>query len=165
MASARIPVFFSFHFGNDAMRVQQVRNIGALDRNEPVSASDWETVRQGKDPAIKKWIDDNMANRRCVVVLIGADTHSRPWVQYEIRKAWNDHRGLIGVYIDQLKCPRTGVSARGPNPFASIPLEDKQPMSNYVPCYDPGTNAYSGIASGLEGWVNKAVAQAKAWWP
>ena len=31
-------VFYSFHYDNDAMRVQQVRNIGALEGNTPVSA-------------------------------------------------------------------------------------------------------------------------------
>jgi len=32
---AKIPVFYSFHFNNDVMRVQQIRNIGAIEGNPP----------------------------------------------------------------------------------------------------------------------------------
>ena len=38
---AKVPVFYSFHFDNDVMRVQQIRNIGMIDGNEPVSKNDW----------------------------------------------------------------------------------------------------------------------------
>ena len=34
-------VFFSFHFKNDVMRVQQIRNIGVIEGNTPVSPSNW----------------------------------------------------------------------------------------------------------------------------
>ena len=39
-------VFYSFHYGNDCWRTQQIRNIGALDGNKPVSANDWETLKR-----------------------------------------------------------------------------------------------------------------------
>lgn len=47
-------VFYSFHYYNDVFRVQQIRNIGTLDENKPVSANDWEEVKQGGDESIKK---------------------------------------------------------------------------------------------------------------
>jgi len=79
-------VFYSFHFDNDVMRTQQVRNIGVIEGNKPVSANEWETAR--KTPGgIEKWIDDNMKYKSCVIVLVGSETAQRPWVQYEIRKA------------------------------------------------------------------------------
>jgi len=53
-------IFYSFHFDNDVFRVQQIRNIGALEDNEPVSVNNWEEVKKGKDPAIEKWINANM---------------------------------------------------------------------------------------------------------
>ena len=43
---AREPVFYSFHYDNDVFRVQQIRNMGAVDGNEPVSANDWEQVKR-----------------------------------------------------------------------------------------------------------------------
>ncbi len=82
MATKR-QIFYSFHFDKDVFRVQQIRNMGALEENKPVSPNDWETVKKGGDAAIEKWIDDNMKNRSCVVVLIGEDTYKRPWVKYD----------------------------------------------------------------------------------
>ena len=42
---AKRQIFYSFHYDNDVFRVQQIRNMGALDGNEPVSKNDWETVK------------------------------------------------------------------------------------------------------------------------
>lgn len=64
-------IFYSFHYANDVMRVQQIRNIGALEDNKPVAPNVWEEVRRRGDAGIKRWIDDNMAYRSCVVVLVG----------------------------------------------------------------------------------------------
>ena len=61
---ARKPTFFSFHYANDVMRVQQIRNIGALDGNEPVSPNDWEQVKRGGDASVKRWIDENMKYKK-----------------------------------------------------------------------------------------------------
>ena len=77
MATKR-QIFYSFHFENDVFRVQQIRNMGALEDNKPVSHNDWETVKRGGDNAIEKWINDNMNYRSCVVVLIGGETYKRP---------------------------------------------------------------------------------------
>ncbi len=66
---AKRQIFYSFHFKNDVMRVQQIRNIGALEDNKPVSANDWEEVKKKGDAGIEKWIDDNMSYRSCVVLI------------------------------------------------------------------------------------------------
>jgi hypothetical protein len=88
-------VFYSFHFDNDCVRTSQVRNIGALEGNTPVSSNKWEEVKRGGDAAIKKWIADNMSGRSCIVVLVGSQTASRPWVKYEIKKGWEDGKGIL----------------------------------------------------------------------
>jgi hypothetical protein len=94
--------------------VQQIRQMGMIDGDEPVSKNDWETVKRSGAGAIERWIDDNMKYKRCVVVLIGTDTHSRPWVKHEIRKAWADKRGLLGIRIHNLKCPNQERALRAP---------------------------------------------------
>src|SRR5882724_5122408 len=96
-------VFYSFHFDVDHWRAGQVRNMGVVAGKEPVSANDWEAVKRGGDTAIKKWISVQMKGCTCLVVLVGAETSSRPWVKYEIEKAWNDSLGLLGVRIHGLK--------------------------------------------------------------
>ncbi|HDY7434000.1 MULTISPECIES: TIR domain-containing protein [Vibrio] len=157
---AKKPVFFSFHYGNDVMRVQQVRNIGALEGNAPVSANEWETVKRGGEASIKRWIDENLKYKQCVIVLIGSDTANRPWVKYEIEKAWNSGKPIFGIYIHNLRCPRTGTSRKGRNPFEDFSLNDGRKLSSLVNCYDPSAfNAYNEIARNMEGWVATAIAQ------
>ena len=151
-------VFYSFHFGNDVMRVQQIRNIGAIEGNEPVSPNNWEEIRRTGKSAVEKWIDDNMRHKSCVVVLVGSETANRKWVDYEIRKAWNEGKGLFGIYIHNLKDPRTGICKKGANPFDNVPLENGQRLSSLVPCYDPNSwDAYNDIAKNLENWVDYAI--------
>ena len=41
---AKRQVFYSFHYANDAMRVQQIRNIGMIEGNTPVSPNEWDLV-------------------------------------------------------------------------------------------------------------------------
>lgn len=162
---ARRSIFYSFHFDNDVFRVQQIRNIGSLEDNEPVSVNDWETVKRGGDAAIERWIDNNMSRKQCVAVLIGAETATRRWVRHEIVKAWNEKRGLFGVHIHNLKCPRSGTCQKGQNPFDSITFTDGRPMSSVITTYDPDAfwarSAYQDISANLEGWVEKAIADAQ----
>ena len=154
-------VFYSFHFDNDVMRVQQVRNIGVIEGNTPVSPNDWEQVKRGGEGAIKKWIDDNMKYKNVVVVLIGEETASRQWVAYEIEKAWNDGKALLGIYIHNLKDPNTGTCRKGANPFDNITMSNgynQCKLSALVSCYDPNSwDAYNDIAKNLESWVESAI--------
>ncbi|WP_288739730.1 TIR domain-containing protein [uncultured Rheinheimera sp.] len=159
---SRKPVFFSFHFDNDVMRVQQIRNIGALEGNTPVSANEWETVKRGGAKSIENWINENFKYKQCVIVLIGEETANRPWVKYEIKKAWNDGKPIFGIYIHNLKCPRNGTSAKGRNPFEQFTLPDGSKLSSVVRCYDPSANdAYNDIARNMQQWVETAIAQRK----
>ena len=87
-------VFYRFHFDVDHWRAAQVRNMGVIAGKEPVSANEWEAVKRGGDAAIKRWISDQRKGCTCVIVLVGAETSSRPWVKYEIEKAWNDRLGV-----------------------------------------------------------------------
>lgn len=158
---AREPTFYSFHFDNDVFRVQQIRNMGVIDGNEPVSPNDWEQLKRKGDAAVERWIDDNMKHKRCVVVLIGSDTASRRWVTYEIEKAWKEKRGLLGVYIHNVKCPRNGTCSKGANPFNNWKVGD-QSMANLVRCYDPSSyGAYDEISRSLSTWVTTAINEAQ----
>ena len=125
------------------MRVQQIRNIGALEENKPVSANDWEEIKKKGNKAIEKWIDDNMSYRSCVVVLIGKETASRPWVKHEIKKAWDEKKGLFGIYIHNLKCPNNGKSSKGANPFDQFSFQDGTKLSSKIKCYELCATCYT----------------------
>lgn len=156
---AKRQVFYSFHFDNDVMRVQQVRNMGVIEGNEPVKPNEWEQVKSKGSAAVETWIDNNMRGKSCVVVLIGSETANRPWVKYEIRKAWEDGKGLLGIYVHNLDCPRNGTCKKGNNPFSSITFKRKGQV--VIPAvYDPkSTDAYADISKNLANWIEAAIAQ------
>ena len=150
-------VFYSFHFDNDVMRVQQIRNIGVIEDNKPVSANTWEEVKRKGDKSIENWIDKNMKYRSCVVVLVGSETANRKWVEYEIKKAWKEGKGLVGIYIHNLRCPRNGTSRMGKNPFSQFTFRKKD-LSDIVKCYNPSSSdAYNDIKSNLGKWIEEAI--------
>ena len=155
---AKRQIFYSFHYDNDVFRVHQIRNIGSLEENNPVSANDWETVKRGGDTSIKKWIDENLKNKSCLVVLIGSETSTRKWVKYEIEKAWNDGKAVLGIYIHNLKCPRNGICNQGANPFEAFTLGNGKSLSSIVKCYNPKSdNTYNDIAENIENLIEEAI--------
>ena len=72
---AKRQVFFSFRYAYDVWRASQVRNMGKVSNDSTFSDNDWEEVKSKSDESIKKWIDEQMAKRSCVVLLIGEYTH------------------------------------------------------------------------------------------
>jgi hypothetical protein len=155
-------VFFSFHFDEDFWRTQQVRNINALEGNPLATPNGWEEVKRKGDAAIEKWIDDQMTGRTCAIVLVGAQTASRKWVLYEICKAWNDKRGVLGIRINKL-LNINGLSApAGANPFDSVTLANGQvKLSSVAPLKTPaGADSkvtYATIAANIEAWIEEAI--------
>lgn len=152
--------FYSFHYKPDSARASLVRNIGVLDGNRPVSDNDWETVTRAGEDAIKRWIADQMYGKSCVVVLVGAETATRKWVKYEIKKAWEDRMGVVGIRIHGLKDLNGMTAAFGPNPFDEFNYDGKK-LSSIVRCYDPqgvdSKDKYAWISKHLANAVEEAV--------
>jgi hypothetical protein len=92
-----------------------------------------------------------------VVVLIGENTSQSRWVDYEIRKAWDDGKGVVGIHIHNLKDPRYGTSNKGKNPFEEIGLKNGKILSEYVPVYNPDADAYNWIAKYIDQIVEKGI--------
>lgn len=165
MAATKRQVFYSFHFDNDVRRVQQIRQMGVIEGDPPVTANEWEQLKK-KDGGQKKWIDDNMAYRSCVIVLIGTQTADRPWVRYEIKKASDEKKALFGIYIHNLKDPVTGTCGQGKNPFDQHTIPDGpnkgNKLSSIIKCYNPkSSDAYGDINSNIENWIEAAIAGPK----
>ncbi len=149
--------FYSFHYKPDNSRAAQVRNIGAIDGNAPVSDNDWEKVTKGGDAAIKKWIEAQVKGRSCTVVLVGNNTANRKWINYEIIRSWNEGMGVVGIRIHGLKNLKGLISTRGKNPFQFIDYDNTgKKLSSIVKCYDPvGSNSKERYA-----WISKHLANA-----
>jgi hypothetical protein len=134
--------------------------MGVIEGQRLLSSNEWEEVKRGGDAAIKRWINQQMTGRSCVVVLIGSQTAGRRWVNYEIEKGWNDRRGLVGVHIHNLKDSAGNQSSKGANPFYGINVNGKR-LSSIVKAYDPprstSTSVYAYIKDNLEEWAEEAI--------
>jgi len=155
-------VFYSFHYIPDNWRASQVRQMGAIEGDAPVSDNDWEKVPKGGEAAIKKWINDQMAGRACVVVLAGTNTAGRKWIDYEIKKAWDDGKAVLAIHIHNLKNSQEQQAAKGSNPLSSVTVgKNNVALSTIAKSYDPpfstSTNVYSHIKTNLATWVEDAI--------
>lgn len=152
-------VFYSFHFERDVHRVQLVRQIGALEGQPLLGSQEWEAVRRGGQQAIVNWIDQQMAYKRAVVVLIGQETSSRPWVLYEIERAWNAQKPLVGVHIHGLSSMGS-VDRPGADPFARVAGVSGVPLFNPTQTTWQGQidskATYAYLTNNLESWVAQA---------
>lgn len=173
---AKRQVFYSFHFANDCWRAGQVKNMGIVEGNTPVSSNDWEEVKRKGDDSIKRWINDAMNYRSCVIVLIGSETAHRRWCNYEIEHAWKEGKGIVGIYIHGLEDMFGEQSKKGANPFENfcidktfnyianhrIPQDGNElNLSGVCKAYDApyctSKYIYEYIKNNIDSWVEEAI--------
>ena len=112
--------FFSFRYKNDSWRAGIVRNSWVCQGCESAGffdSAEWEEVKKKNDSEIEKWIDSQLKGTSVTVVLIGADTYDKKWINYEILSSYNRGNGLLGVYVHNLKNQEGKTTAKGKNPF------------------------------------------------
>lgn len=152
--------FYSFHYKPDNWRASQVRNMGIVEGNKPASDNDWEDVKKDGDKAIQNWIDGQLSGKSVAIILIGENTAGRKWIDYEIEKAWNTKKGLLGIYIHNLKNSNGDQSSKGSNPFAGFSIGGKK-LSTIVKAYNPpytsSISVYSHIEDNLADWIEEAI--------
>jgi len=149
-------VFYSFHYKRDSQRAAQVRNSHAIaneDEYGVIDSVDWEKIERQGENAIKKWINDQLQYTSVTVVLIGAETAEREWVDYEIRQSWIRGNGLVGVNIHNVKNLDSKTDIAGSNPFYNILLSNGKPLSSICKTYDWVND--NGI-SNLGKWAEEA---------
>lgn len=155
-------VFFSFHYVADNWRAAKIRSIGAIEGSQLLHDNDWEEVKKGGDAAIERWINAQIKGTSCGIVLIGAETAGRKWIDHEIKRCWSEGKGLFGIYIHNLLSRTLSTSIKGDNPFSKYTLNDgKIKFDTVVPSYDPpyvlSTDVYNYIARNMEDWVETAI--------
>jgi hypothetical protein len=155
-------VFYSFDYERDSWRASMVRNIGAIKGKPLAWDNTWEAVKRKGDAAIRKWIDAQLNGRSCTIVLIGAETATRHWVNYEIEQSWQSGKGLLGIRIHRLLDQHQQTSDAGPDPFTSLILPNGKPFSSVIKTYEPSGSTskqvYNHISQHLAGWIETAIA-------
>src|SRR5690625_1963232 len=154
-------VFISLEYDRDNWRASQDREMGKVSDSSTFSANDWEEVKEKEDSKIKKWINDQMEKRSCIVVLIGSSTANRKWINYEIEKAYELNKGIVGVNIHGLKDKDGKQSSKGSNPFYYIKTNNGERLSKYVTRFDSNyissKYVYRDIEDNLEQLIEDAI--------
>lgn len=98
-------VFISHHHADDAHvtgLTSMLKRKGYEIRNSSIRAkpANQRRLDEGRisDKVIKRLLRMKMSWSSTVVVLIGKQTHTRPWVDWEIRKAHELGKRIVGVY-------------------------------------------------------------------
>jgi hypothetical protein len=149
-------VFFSFHYDRDVRRVVQVRNSWVVrskgDAQPFYDKADWETVK--RKTGIEKWIEGQLNGTSVTVVLIGSGTYNRPWVRHEIKRSYELGKGILGIYIHNVKDPQLGTDSKGMNPLDYWEITrngSKVPLSSLYKTYDwVRDDGYTNLASWIE---------------
>lgn len=147
-------VYFAFHYQRDIWRVNVVRNSNVVEGFESagfIDSSLWEEARRKGEEAIKRLINDGLKNTTITVVLIGAKTSEREYVEYEIDQSWNRGNGIIGVYIHNIEDRNGLTDSKGQDPFI---LTGYKGIKTYDWIQDDG---YTNIGD----WVDAAYERAK----
>lgn len=105
-------VFFSFHHEADCWRVNQVRManvVGGFENAGFYDESEYDDLRTKGEAAIRAAIRKKLDRSSVTVVLVGAFTAFREWVQWEVNESVKRGNGLLAVYIHHLK-DRNGLT-------------------------------------------------------
>ncbi|SRR6266487_2489627 len=155
-------VFFSFHFDRDSWRVGQVRNSWLIRPENQASPfldkAAWEQVkRQGREN-IERWIKNQLEGTSVTVVLIGNQTSTREWVQYEIMESYKKGNGLLGIYIHNVKDRLGYTEVQGANPFNNIYLTNVDSSRTYFSSIYPSYDWVNGGGrQNIETWIENAA--------
>lgn len=154
-------VFFSFHYQRDISRVNVVRNHWVTKLNGQEAGywdhSLWEEAKSKGDAALQRLITDGLQGTSVTVVLAGAQTFGRKWVNYEIIESYNRGNGILCVHINGIKNLEGYTDARGRNPLDDIYLDrggQRTYFSALYPAYDwVADNGYVNFYD----WVERAA--------
>lgn len=108
--SVKKNVFVSHHHKDDGLVDKMTRLLsrnGCEIRNSSIRAkpANQERLDKGlvKDSTIRRLLRMKMSWAGTVIVLVGKETHARPWVNWEIKEAKRQGKNIIGVYENGLK--------------------------------------------------------------
>jgi hypothetical protein len=154
-------VFFSFHYSRDIWRANVVRNCWLTHTDRTAAgfwdASLWEEAKLRGRQAIEQMIDDALIGTSVTVVLIGAETAFRDYVQYEVVQSYEKRKGLLGIYIHRIGNQRSEIDRQGRNPFDRVYFENngrRTYLSEVYPSYHWfRDNGYLNIGS----WIDEAA--------
>lgn len=101
MADKNYNVFIS-HFGKDDRNVQKLKqrfiDKGYNVRNSSIDSTKHKGGKKPSDGVVRRLLRRHISWSGTFICLIGEKTHTRPWVNYEIRQAYLQGKKILGIY-------------------------------------------------------------------
>jgi hypothetical protein len=136
----RPKLHFSLHFERDFEALSAIEKL--VDRNAYevlgyFERGAWERLTRAGVDTVKRWVDTQVSRADAVIVLVGAQTFSRPIVRYEIARAAALKRGLFGLSLD-------GKATKNRNPFEYVTFPAGVTRHAY-PVFDPPDDQHAVV--------------------
>lgn len=149
-------VHLSYDFAADAARAELIRQMGVVATDAPLERAQWHAMVNSAS-AFESWADGAIGDKDALVVLVGTRTSTRPRIHYEIARALDLGKPVLGVRVDRLMVPGGGACARGLDPFAALvwPTRLHAPSRPRLHDTDPN-DAYACIRHRLVSWITAA---------
>ena len=103
-----------------------------------------------------------MNGRTCTVILAGANTANRKWINHEIAESWNKGKGVVVIHIHNITDVNGTQASKGVNPLYYIIQEStSKRLSSIAKAYAPprttSKGVYSYISDNIEDWIEEAI--------
>ena len=93
---------FISHFGADDRHVQSLKrrliDRGYDVRNSSIDSTKHRDGRIPPDAVVARLLRRGISWAKTFICVIGPETHTRPWVNYEIRQAYLQGKDIVGIY-------------------------------------------------------------------
>lgn len=156
--------FFSFYYERDIWRASRIRNSWVTKPDREAAgfwdAASWESVKNRGEEAIKQWINKQLDGVSVTIVLIGAETNGRKYVDYEIQRSREEGKGLLGIYIHNMKDINGNTDSKGENPFDYWYITVNNQKKYYSSIYSTYDWVYNDGYKNIGDWIEKAAKDA-----
>ncbi len=160
-------VFLSYHHELDHFRASKICSMRPLDKSVQFMRAFWEEVSKPSDTKMKEWIDNQLTQSDCIIVLIGEETAKKQWINYTIKQAYQLDRGMAGIYIHRLLDEEGNPSERGENPFDYLDLNGVK-FSRFVRVHDSehimSRYVYQDIQNHFSDLIDYAITNKPSTW-
>jgi hypothetical protein len=93
---------FISHYGADDKNVQKLKERliknGSMVRNSSIDSTKHKSGKTPSDAVVGRLLRKGISWAKTFICLIGPKTHTRPWVNYEIRQAHLQGKNIVGIY-------------------------------------------------------------------
>lgn len=150
---AKMNNVFISHYGKDDDHVQRLKqrlkDSGYNIRNSSIDSTKYRPTRPS-DAVVARYLRKGISWAGTFICLIGEKTHTRPWVNYEIRQAHLQGKQIVGIYkygcANSVELPEAFKRYGGPTiGWNSLDKLGKIMSGESIPTENPSSNSREPI--------------------